>query len=157
YNQVGCPLHTTSSGADVTNELVFQFLGQRTKSNTVELLYDFSRKLSARVGYLYTGRTIAQMSDTFDVGETYFPGGAAGNAGNDFLAARADCASPAAPAPHVLPAGCTLNADGSITEGTLANPVADAGNDASRNITAINENVLLAGLTFRPIDAISIT
>ena len=42
YSQAGCPLHTTSSGADVTNELSYNFLGQNLKSNTLELQYDFT-------------------------------------------------------------------------------------------------------------------
>ncbi len=158
YGQAGCPIHTSSSGADVTNELSYQFLGQNLKSNTFELQYDFTRRLSGRLGYLYTNRSIAQMSDTFDVGEFYFPGGTGAAAANDYLAARGDCAFPAAPAPHVLPAGCTLittgPSAGAIVEGSPADLVPEAGNDTSRVITTINENLLLAGLTYRPIDAI---
>ena len=106
YSQAGCPLHTSSSGADVTNELAYQFLGQNLKSNTLELQYDFTKRLSGRIGYEYTNRSIAQMSDTFDTGETYFPGGG-GTAANFYLAARGDCALVSG----ALPAGCTLNAD----------------------------------------------
>jgi hypothetical protein len=50
YNQPGCPLHTTSSGADVTNELSYQFLGQNLKSNTLQFQYDFTPHWSARIG-----------------------------------------------------------------------------------------------------------
>jgi hypothetical protein len=157
YNQAGCPIHTSGSGADVTNQLAYQFLGQNLKSNTLEFLYDFNKRLSARIGYLYTNRSIAQMSDTFNVEEAYFPGGTGATAANLYFAARGDCAFPAAPAPPVLPAGCVLNADGSVTLGSPANPAPVAGNDATREITTVNENVLLAGLTFRPIDALSIT
>jgi hypothetical protein len=157
YNQAGCPLHTTSSGADVTNELAYQFLGQNLKTNTFELQYDFTKRLSGRIGYEYSNRAIAQMSDAYDTGETYFPGGTGATATTDYFAARGDCAFPAAPAPHVLPAGCTLNPDGSITEGSLANPIAEAGNDSGRVITTINEQLLLAGATLRPIDNLRIT
>lgn len=152
YNQAGCPLHTSSSAADVTNELTFQFLGQNLKSNTLELQYDFNPRWSGRIGYLYTNRTIAQMSDTFDTGETYFPGGATASAANLYLAARGDCALVGG----VLPAACVQNPDGSITEGTAANPVPDAGNDTARNITTISEHSLLLGFTGRPIDALRI-
>jgi len=152
YSQAGCPLHTSSSGADVTNELAYQFLGQNLKTNTFELLYDFTKRLNGRIGYEYTNRTIAQMSDTFDVGETYFPGGG-GTAANYYLAARGDCALVSG----VLPAGCTLNADGSITEGSPTNPVPEAGNDATRQLTTINEHLLVAGLDYRPIDSLKIT
>jgi hypothetical protein len=153
YNQAGCPLHITGSGADVTNQLAYQFLGQNLKSNTFELQYDFTKRLSGRIGYEYTNRSIAQMSDTFNVGETYFPGGAGATATTDFFAARGDCAFVAG----ALPAGCTLNPDGSITLGSLASPVPVAGNDTSRSVVTINENVLLAGVTYRPIDALRIS
>src|SRR5579862_3596286 len=157
YNQAGCPLHTTSSGADVTNELAYQFLGQNLKSNTFQLLYDFTKRLTGHIGYEYENRTIAQESDTFDTGETYFPGGAGATATTDYFAARGDCAFPAAPAPHVLPAGCVLNADGSITEGSPTNLVPEAGNDTGRQLTTINEHLVLAGLTYRPTDNLRIT
>ena len=152
YNQAGCPLHTSSSGADVTNELSYQFLGQNLKSNALDFEYDFNRRLSGSIGYLYTNRTIAQFSATFDTGETYFPGGG-GTAANFYLAARGDCAV----AGGSLPAGCTLNPDGSITEGSLANPVPEAGNDTARVLTKINENALVVGFTALPIDSLRIT
>ncbi|HKS80815.1 MAG TPA: hypothetical protein VJR23_04860 [Candidatus Acidoferrales bacterium] len=153
YNQAGCPLHTSSSGADVTNETVYEFLSQNLKSNTFQLQYDFNRRLTGRIGYLYTNRSIGQMSDTFDTGETYFPGGATASAANDYLAARGDCALSSG----VLPSACTVNSDGSITEGTPSNPVGDAANDTARNITAIHENELLLGITARPVDSLKIT
>jgi hypothetical protein len=151
YAQAGCPLHTSSSGADVTNELSYQFLGQNLKSNTLELQYDFTKRFSGHIGYLYTSRTIAQSSATFDTGETYFPGGG-GTAANHYLAARGDCAVVGS-AP---PAGCTLNPDGSITEGSPTNLVPEAGNDTSRLVTNIDENALLLGFTARPVDALRI-
>ncbi|HTS13431.1 MAG TPA: hypothetical protein VMH00_15040 [Candidatus Limnocylindrales bacterium] len=153
YNQAGCPLHTSSSGADVTNELSYQFLGQNLKSNTLQVEYDFAPRWTARIGYLYTNRAISEFSATFDTGETYFPGGATAAVGNDYLAARGDCALVAG----VLPAGCVLNADGSITEGSPSNPVAEAGNDTARDVTTISENSLLFGFTGRPVDQLRIT
>jgi hypothetical protein len=97
------------------------------------------------------------MSDTFDVGEFYFPGGTGATVANDYLAARGDCALVAG----ALPTGCTKittgPSAGAIVEGSLANPVPEAGNDTSRSITTINENLLLAGLTYRPIDTLKIT
>jgi hypothetical protein len=157
YNQASCPQHTSSSAADVINEIATQFLGQNIKSNTLEAQYDFNRRYSAHIGYLYTNRTIASMADTFDTGEFYFPGGATGTAANFYLAARGDCAVVAG----VLPAGCTLLTTGpmagAIVEGSPANPIPGAGNDTSRNITTINENALLLGIVARPIDALRIT
>jgi hypothetical protein len=153
YNQAGCPIHTTGSGADVTNELSYQFLGQNLKSNTFELQYDFTSRWTGRIGYLYTNRTIAQFSATFDTGETYFPGGAGATAATLYFAARGDCALVSS----ALPAGCTLNPDGSITEGSPTNLVPESGNDTARAITTINENALLLGFTGRPVDALRIT
>lgn len=153
YNQAGCPLHTASSGADVTNELSYQFLGQNLKSNTFQLQYDFTTRWSGRIGYLYTNRAIAQLSATFDTGETYFPGGTGATAATDYFAARGDCSLVGG----VLPAVCVRNADGSVTEGAPASPAAEAGNDTARNITTINENSLLLGFTGRPVDQLRIT
>ena len=153
YSQAGCPLHTTSSGADVTNELSYQFLGQDLKSNTLELQYDFTPRWSGRIGYLYTNRTIAQFAATFDTGETYFPGGAGATAATDYFAARGDCALVGTS----LPAGCTKNADGSITEGSPTNLVPEAGNDTARAITTINGQSLLLGFTGRPVDQLRLT
>ena len=152
YNQANCPLHTSSSSADVTNELAAQFLAQNFKSNTFELAYDFTRRWSARLGYLYTDRVISQFSAAWDTGETYFPGGATASAANAFLAARGDCALVSG----ALPALCTRNPDGSITEGSLASPAAEAGNDTARVLTPIHENAVVAGSTAHPIDRLTI-
>ena len=63
--------------------------------------YDFTRRLSAYVGYEYTARTIQDFSATWDTGEIYLPGGAGGTtgllqggttAGIITCAARGDCA-----------------------------------------------------------------
>jgi len=153
YDQVGCPLHMAGSGADVINQISYQFLGQNFKSNTFQFQYDFDRRWSGRIGYLYTNRIISQYSATFATGETYFPGGATANAGNLYLAARGDCALVAG----ALPAACVLNANGSVTEGSPANLVPEAGNDAARDLATINGNSLLLGFTGRPIDQLRIT
>ena len=165
YNGPLCPQHNSSSLSDVTNELVSQFLGQNIRSNTIELKYDITHRISAYTGYTYTARTIADFSATFDTGEIYLPGGAGGNAGflqggtatgNYYNAARGDCAVPAAGS-ATLPLGCTLNANGSIQEGSPANPVPDAGNDTARNLYDIHENIGLVGATVRPTDQLRIT
>ena len=146
-NAVTCPQHAASSAADVTTGLASTFLGQNLKSNTLELQYDFSKRVSAHIGYLYTNRTISQFSDTNDSGLVYFPGGAGGTAANDFLAARGSCAEVGG----ALPAGCTLNADGSVSF------VAPAAAGPTRSLTTINENALLLGAVIRPVDALRIT
>ncbi len=146
-NAVTCPYHAASSAADVISGLAATFLGQNLKSNTLELQYDFTKRWSASIGYLYMNRTIAQFSDTNDTELIYFPGGATATAANDYLAARGSCAMVAG----ALPAGCTLNADGSITyfPPAAANPV--------RSLTTINENALLLGGVARPLDTLRIT
>lgn len=146
-NAVTCPYHAASSAADVITGLAASFLGQNLKSNTLEIQYDFTKRWSADIGYLYTNRTIAQYSDTNDTELIYFPGGATATAANDYLAARGSCALVAG----VLPAGCTLNADGSVTyiPPAAASPV--------RSLTAINENALLLGGVARPLDSLRIT
>ena len=146
-NAVTCPQHAASSAADVTTGLASTFLGQNLKSNTLELQYDFSKRVSAHVGYLYTNRTISQFSDTNDSGLIYFPGGPTASPANDFLAARGSCEEVGG----ALPAGCALNADGSVT--FVAAPTAGP----IRSLTTINENALLLGVVLRPIDALRIT
>jgi hypothetical protein len=153
YNGPNCPQHSSGSVADIVSELVSQFLGQNMKANTVELEYQMSRRVDARIGYSHTDRTIADFSATWDTGEVYFPGGATANAGNDFLAARGDCALVSG----ALPAGCVMNADGSIVEGSPTNLVPESGNDTSRNITDIHENELLLGISARPTDTLRIS
>ena len=133
----------------MVNGPTYSFLGQNIRSNTFQLQYDFTPRLSGRIGYEYTARTIADFSATFYSGETYFPGGAGGNAGNDYLAARGDCATPSA---------CTETVDpttGQLISLTFTGPA--AGNDTSRNITEIHEQILLVGFTARPMDVLRIT
>jgi hypothetical protein len=159
-----CPQHNSSSLSDVTNELVSQYLGQNIRSNTIELKYDITHRISAYAGYMFTARTISDFSATFDTGEIYLPGGAGGTAGflqggtatgNYFNAARADCAVPAAGS-ATLPVGCVLNPNGSIQEGSPTNLIPDATNDTARNIYDIHENVALVGATVRPTDQLRI-
>jgi hypothetical protein len=153
YNGPLCPQHNSSSGADLTNELVSQFLGQKILSNSIELKVDITHRVSAYAGYMYTARTISDFSATLDAGEIYLPGGPTGNAGNDFLAARGDCALVAG----VLPLDCTKNLDGSIQEGSSTSLIAEASNDSARNLYDIHESVGLAGATLRPMDTLRIT
>jgi hypothetical protein len=162
FSGLNCPQHTSSSGADVTGEIASQFLGQNRRSNTFEVKYDFTRRFSAYAGYEFTARTIQDFSATWDNGEIYLPGGAGGTAGflegglatgNYYFAARGDCAALSSGA---LPAGCVLNANGSIQEGTPTSLVGDAGNDTSRNNLDIHEHAGVFGVTARPMDSLRI-
>ena len=123
-------MHTSSSGADVTNELSYQFLGQDLKSNTLRVPVRFHSALERPYRLpLYRTASISQFSATLDTGETYFPGGTGASAANDYLAARGDCALVGT----ALPAGVLLNSNGSITEGSPTNLVPEAGNDTARS------------------------
>lgn len=153
FNGPNCPQHTSGSGADIQNELVSRFLGQSLKTNTFELEYEVTHRVNARIGYLYTDRIISDFGATFDTSEIYFPGGAKGNAGNLFLAARGDCTL----VDGSLPSGCVLNPDGSVTEGSLAQPLPEANNDTSRNILKIHEYAFLAGVSVRPMDKLRLS
>jgi hypothetical protein len=150
YNGPLCPQHNTSALADVTGEFVSRFLGQKIESNLIELKYDFTRRASVHVGYMYTSRTISDFTATFDTGEIYFPGGAGGTAANNFFAARGDCAKVAG----VLPAACTVNPNGSIQEGTPTTLVPDAANNTARILTQIHEHALVVGFSARPTDTL---
>ena len=149
YTAATCPGHTASSSADSISGPTYTFLGQNIRANTFELQYDFTNHLTARIGYLYENRTIADFSATFYSAETFFPGGVGGTAANDFFAARGDCATPSA---------CTETVDpttGQLISLTFSGPA--AGNDTTRNIIGISENALLAGFTARPNENLRIT
>ena len=149
YTAATCPSHSASSSADAVNGPTYSFLGQNIRSNTFELQYDFTPRLTARIGYEYTARTIADFDATFYSAETFFPGGTGGTAMNDYFAARGDCA---------VPSACTETVDpttGQLISLTFTGPA--AGNDTSRNITEIHEKTLVAGFTTRPTDKLEIT
>jgi hypothetical protein len=156
YTAVTCPSHATSSSADIVDGPTSSFLGQNIRSNTFEVQYDVSKRLTARIGYEYTNRTIADFNATFYSAETYFPGGTGGTAANYYFAARGACAVPmGGTAP---PAACTENVDpatGQLISLTFSGPA--AGNDTSRNLNGISENTLLAGFIARPMDSLRIT
>jgi hypothetical protein len=152
-NAMTCPQHlgptpaSAGSAADVIAGYATSFLGQNLKSNTFEVRYDFNKRLSAHIGYLYTNQTIAQYSDTNDSELIYYPGGAGATAATDFYAARGSCS----PLTNPSFTGCTLNTDGSVT---FAAPAAAS---PTRTLTTINEDALLLGVVARPIDALRIT
>ncbi len=144
YNQANCPQHTSGSPADVIQETYQRFLGQNQQANTFQLEYDFTQRVRAYAGYLYTHREVADMVGFLDEMQIYYPGGATGTAANSYLAARGDCQNP-------LPSQCTLNADGSVTE------VVPVGGDTEHGVTAdIHGHSLLAGVNARPIDKLQI-
>lgn len=65
YTAATCPQHNASSGADVTQDHRWDFLGQNSKLNTFELEYDFTRRLTGHVGYRYETRAITNNQVDF--------------------------------------------------------------------------------------------
>ena len=72
FTAAACPQHTTSSGPDVIQSTINNFLGQDSKINTFELEYDFTKRISAHVGYRYQRRDIDVRLNYVQVG-TFFP------------------------------------------------------------------------------------
>jgi hypothetical protein len=58
----GTPVHSTSSGPDISLLNVSQFLKQDEKTNLAELEYRFSSRWGARLGFRYRSRTIDDAS-----------------------------------------------------------------------------------------------
>lgn len=147
YNQANCPQHVSGSPADVVQETNSRFLGRNELTNTIQFEYDFSQRVSAYIGYEYSRRKISDQIGFLNETEIYFPGGTGGTAANFYLAARQDCTLVGG----VLPAECTLNADGSITE------FLPSGGDTERGVMAdINGHTLIIGANARPIDKLQI-
>ena len=68
----GTPVHTTSSGPDLSLLNVSQFLKQDEKTNLAEFGYQHSSRLGGRAGFRYRDRTIADK--TFATGTfVFFP------------------------------------------------------------------------------------
>jgi hypothetical protein len=66
------PVHSSSSGPDISILNVSQFLNQDEKTNLAELEYEFTPRLGGRLGYRYRSRTIADA--TFASGTfVFFP------------------------------------------------------------------------------------
>lgn len=72
FTAATCPQHSASSGADIANDLVNQFLGQEDTINTFEVEYDFTRRVSAYVGFRYERRDITDNITDNQI-QTYFP------------------------------------------------------------------------------------
>jgi len=124
----GTPVHSTSSGPDISLSIASRLLKQEERTNLAELEYQFTPKYGARLGYRFRHREIADYLFA-QATEIYFPNNAN----------RGDCALVAG----VLPAGCVANGDGSFTFVTPS-PEPDRGS------TLINEHSAVLGLWARP-------
>jgi hypothetical protein len=125
FTAATCPQHGTSSGPDLSQDLFNQFIRQDTKVNTVELEYDFTRRVSAYLGYRYERREITDNDSDFNI-ETFTP----------TLAARGNCADPTL-SPSIDPATgiCTVVAT-----------------DSGQEFFPINANSALFGFSAHPND-----
>jgi hypothetical protein len=64
YTAATCPQHSASSGADLTAVHDINFLKQDSKSNTIELQYDVTRRISGRLGYRFQHHLRCQRRTT---------------------------------------------------------------------------------------------
>jgi hypothetical protein len=125
----GTPVHSTSSGPDISIALNSNFLKQDEKTNLAEFEYQFSPKLGGRLGFRYRHRAIDDNFFTTTT-EVFFPNNAN----------RGDCALVGG----TLPQGCTANGDGSFTFVTPS-PTTSPGE------TIINEYAGVFGVWAQPI------
>ena len=129
FTAATCPQHNSSSAADVIVDHRNDFLKQQRTANTFQVEYDFTKRVSAHVGYRFERREITQRVDNNQI-QIFFPGPTAA------LANRGACA-PAVAHP--------LNPDGTCT---VIVPAADVGSD----FTEINSHTGLIGFSARPND-----
>jgi hypothetical protein len=136
----GIVAHNASSAPDLSMVIDSNFLKQDEKTNLAEVDYRFSKKFGVRIGFRYRHRFI---SDNFyeALDQVFYPGPTAATA------ARGACAvvNPGPVTQGNLPAGCTLNADTSITF------VSNTGfAPAGATVPSINEYSGLFGVWARP-------
>jgi hypothetical protein len=131
----GIPSHGSSSPPDILVNLDSNFLKQQITSNLIEGQVQVSHKVGAYFGYSFTHRVIA---DNFYNTENaiYFPNNAQ----------RGNCALE----DGILPAGCTLNADGSVSYQTPSPTYGPP------SVTDIDYNGAVLGLWLKPIQPLSI-
>jgi hypothetical protein len=72
YTAKTCPPHASSSEADSGTAISSLFLGQDVKLNTVQLEYDFTKRIGGRIGYRYRHRIIDQRDVLLNT-NTYDP------------------------------------------------------------------------------------
>jgi hypothetical protein len=72
FTAATCPQHSNSSGPDIANDLVNQFLRQEEKVNTIEAEYDFTRRVSAYLGFRFERRDITDNVSDNQL-QTFFP------------------------------------------------------------------------------------
>ncbi len=159
YTALTCPQHSSSAAADAADTLSSEFAGQRLVSDTLQLEGDITSRITARIGYLYESRQIGNYFASQTLSDIYYPGATTGGtAANDYFAARGSCPYTSGTTTFNPAAGgaCTQNADGSVTWAASASTIGSAFN-VPRTISTIDEQVGLAGVTWRPMDTLQIS
>ena len=72
FTTATCPQHSASSGPDVTQDFLNQFLRQDTKLNTFQVEYDFTPRVTGYIGYRYERREITDNDSDLQI-QTFFP------------------------------------------------------------------------------------
>ena len=140
---LGTPVHSTSSLADITVNTDSNFLKQEIQTNLSELEYQFTPKYGARLGFRYLHRAIA---DNFfnDVASIYFPNNAA----------RGNCAlvNPALPLSQAnLPQGCTLNNESLIATNNSISFATPSPAPSGVGLTLIDQYAGVFGFWAKPV------
>jgi hypothetical protein len=145
YTATTCPQHNSSSPADSSAGTSMSYLGQKLGMNTIQFEYSFTPRWGAHLGYRYSNRKIYDFNATNFTAENFDPGGSTGAT----EAARGDCTIPTGGTfPTNLPAGCVLNADGSVTFSGFT-----TASDTQHNQDVdINGHSVLFGFWGRPTD-----
>lgn len=130
FTAATCPQHVAGSAADIIVDNRNDFLGQKRFENSFLLEYDFTKRVSAYVGYRFERKEITQRVDGTQL-QTFFPGPTAA------LANRGACV------------GVPLNPDGTCTA------VVDAA-DAGADFAQINGHTGLIGFSARPTEKLRI-
>ena len=130
FTAANCPTHNASSEADAGLAVSSLFLGQDAKLNTLQLEYDFTKRIGGRIGYRYRHRIIDERNVATTT-NTYDP----------ILVPTGPCA------------GQPRNPDGSCTVSGLS--TVSLSNFTFS--TTINEHSLLAGFWARPVDALRLS
>lgn len=128
FNASTCPQHSSSSGPDVDNEQVNNFLGQDTKTNTFNVEYDFTPRITAHIGYRFERRDIVIRASQVGT-QTFFPN----------AARRGACAT--VPVSALVNGVCTVSVTTTADEDT----------------TEINAHSALLGFSARPMDALRVS
>jgi hypothetical protein len=72
FTAAACPQHTSSSGPDVIQANINNFLGQNMKINTFDLEYDLTSRITSHLGFRYLRRDIDVGLNYVQVG-TFYP------------------------------------------------------------------------------------